>query len=229
MAWDSKWDDVYKEGWGAAWPDEHLIRFMETTFKDVDRSHIRVLDAGCGNGRNLRYLIMAGFDALGIEASEEVRKHSLVMPEYIIKGDMTDMKIFDSNLFDVVVDICSLQHNSTEDTKKIASEIYRVLKPGGYVFSILRSTYDSLYCEGKRLEPMVYDSIPEDLEGKGITQFFNDRSIKNLFKDYNIISIDYENRSLNNTRKRISHYIVIAEKPIIVHEKGLPEKEKILA
>lgn len=212
--WDKKWDEVYSTGWGAVWPDERLIRFCETRYPREGRKAIKVVDLGCGIGRNLMYLQTAGFLALGIEASQEAIGHALSTGLVIKKADLMDMPMLPDNRYDLCVDICSLQHNTTDSIKKILKEVLRVLKPGGILFSIVRSKNDSLYRIGKRLDDdSTWDIQRDDLAGKGVTRFFSDVDIYLLFKGFEIMSIDYEHRSINNSKDLIAHYIVVAMKP----------------
>lgn len=207
--WDEKWQKVYSEGWGAVWPDEGLIRFCETTYRDVDRSKIYVLDLGCGSGRNLNYLQKAGFACTGIEGA----KINLRFDVSIIEGDMTNLNVFRDQTKDLCVDICSIQHNDLASIKKILSEVHRVLKPGGMLFTILRAVSDDHFGTGTKVEENTYTDMEDDLKDKGITHFFSIDEIEQLLADFDIKSIDTENRTVRNRKRSIDHYIVVAQKP----------------
>src|SRR5215218_6985918 len=73
----------------------------------------RVLDAGCGDGRNLHYLLSAGFDCFGIDADEgaidQVRRRAArvaaaILPDRFVVGSI-DALPWDEGSMDAV--ICS--------------------------------------------------------------------------------------------------------------------------
>ena len=64
---NKKWDEVYKSE-NVAWG-----KFTSTFLKEVIHMFpqgCKVLDLGCGNGRNLQYLVNNGYDAIGYEFSD---------------------------------------------------------------------------------------------------------------------------------------------------------------
>jgi SAM-dependent methyltransferase len=113
-----------------------------------------VLDAGCGNGRNAVYLAKLGWDVTAIDASPAAveRASRLVVDSnlewQVSVGErvLADKWTYDDSTFDLVVDsyvLCHYADVSFIDT--YLSEIRRVLKPGGIVYSAHFSTSDSYY------------------------------------------------------------------------------------
>jgi SAM-dependent methyltransferase len=107
-----------------------------------------VLDAGCGYGRNLVYLLRAGCEIFAVDADaagvEHVRQLSgsleTGLPEENFKVGLLDQIPFADELADVV--ICnSVLHFSRDERhfRAILSELWRVLKPGGMLFCRLGS------------------------------------------------------------------------------------------
>jgi SAM-dependent methyltransferase len=110
---------------------------------------MRVLDAGCGAGRNARYLMRCGADVFGIDAdprqigriqaSAEETAPELPASNFEV-GRLTDLP-FPDHYFDAV--ICSavlhFAENSSEFESMVA-EMWRVLGVGGIFFSRLAST-----------------------------------------------------------------------------------------
>jgi len=107
-----------------------------------------VLDVGCGGGRNIIYLLQNGFQVSGIdpraEAVEAVKKLSLQLapgnpPENFVVANAENMP-FAASSFDLV--ICSaVLHFAHDDAHfdKMLRAIWRVLKPGGFLFARLAS------------------------------------------------------------------------------------------
>ena len=109
----------------------------------------RVLDAGCGTGRNLVFFLRQGFEAFGIdrEAAAVARVRALArelspgLPaENFREGEIDSLPWGDAAM-DAVV--CSAVLHFAEDEAHFARmlrETWRVLAPGGLFFARLAST-----------------------------------------------------------------------------------------
>ncbi len=106
---------------------------------------MRVLDAGCGAGRNLDYLAQAGFDVVGVDRSEEAvaeaRERFAGRPNARFEVAALEQLPFDDGAFDVV--ICNaVLHFSASRAVFVAclDECWRVLAEGGLFWSRLASS-----------------------------------------------------------------------------------------
>jgi tellurite methyltransferase len=97
----------------------------------------RILDAGCGSGRNAHYLLREGFDVYGVDenprAVEAFEGHARLAS--------LDALPFADDYFDVV--ICSaVLHFARDDAhfEGMVSELFRVVRPGGLFFARLASS-----------------------------------------------------------------------------------------
>ena len=109
----------------------------------------RILDAGCGDGRNLVYLIRAGFDVHGIDKSPrsiaQTRELAARLDPRIDADRFTvqpiELMSFTDAAFDVVLSSAVLHFARDEaDWWEMAREMWRVLAPGGMLFARLGST-----------------------------------------------------------------------------------------
>lgn len=109
---------------------------------------MRVLDAGCGEGRNLVYLLREGFEVFAIDANpaavQRVRQLSEALgtglPELNFQVGTIEQIPFPDNCADVV--ICNAVLHFARDEKHfraMLSELWRVLAPGGMLFARLGS------------------------------------------------------------------------------------------
>jgi len=109
---------------------------------------MRVLDAGCGYGRNLVYLLREGCEVFALDANvdavEHVRQLAVSLGTNLPAGNfqvgVIERMPFPDAFADVVI-CSSVLHFSRDDDhfSKMISELWRVLKPGGMLFCRLGS------------------------------------------------------------------------------------------
>ena len=94
----------------------------------------RILEGGCGDGHLVDAMKYWGYDAIGIDfASETVKKIKETMPDLDVRcGDVRKLDFPDGS-FDGYFSLGVIEH-FWDGYTQIVSEMYRVLKPGGYVF-----------------------------------------------------------------------------------------------
>lgn len=92
----------------------------------------RILDAGCGSGRNAHYLLREGFAVYGVDENPRAAADCVAT---------LDALPFSDRDFDVV--ICSaVLHFARDDAhfEGMVGELFRVLRPGGLFFARLASS-----------------------------------------------------------------------------------------
>ncbi|MFK7844532.1 MAG: class I SAM-dependent methyltransferase, partial [Rhodothermales bacterium] len=110
---------------------------------------MRILDAGCGRGRNIRYLLQNGFDVTGIDADQDAITYVQSIAKRLAPdkpanrfavGEIAYLP-FEPAAFDVVISSAVLHFAKNEaHFHKMVDEMWRVLKPGGFLFARLAST-----------------------------------------------------------------------------------------
>ena len=110
---------------------------------------MRILDAGCGTGRNLVYLLKSGFEVFGVDESALALGHTRrlattlapSLPEDNFREEPVDHVSFADASFDVVLSSAVLHFARDEEHwQGMVSEMWRVLKPGGIFFARLASS-----------------------------------------------------------------------------------------
>jgi SAM-dependent methyltransferase len=110
---------------------------------------MRVVDAGCGHGRNLVYLLREGYEVFGVDASpsaiasirEIARELAPTLPRENFQVGAIEAMPFADAFADVV--ICnSVLHFARDDAHfdAMVSDLWRILRPGGLLFCRLGST-----------------------------------------------------------------------------------------
>ncbi len=108
-----------------------------------------ILDAGCGHGRNLVYLLRHGFSVAAVDedpaAVEDVRRLAATSPRAIATDRLRVERVedisFNAAEFDVVISSAVL-HFARDDAHwwAMVNAMWRVLKPGGLLFARLATT-----------------------------------------------------------------------------------------
>jgi len=97
--------------------------------KHTPSKDIKILDAGCGTGRNLIELNKYG-SAVGLDLSDIALEFCKKRGLEVKKGNVEQLP-FDSNSFDLVTSIDVIYHKWVNSDDRALREIYRVLTPGG--------------------------------------------------------------------------------------------------
>jgi len=110
---------------------------------------MRVLDAGCGPGRNLVYFLREGFDVCGVDISPDAvaqvrslaRARAPNLPEENFRQEPVEKMSFADESFDAVLSSAVLHFARGEaHWQAMMREMWRVLKPGGLFFARLASS-----------------------------------------------------------------------------------------
>ncbi len=234
------WDEVYK--WPvtariSVWdekPNEYLVSkipfFKENGVK-------RVVDAGCGDGRNLKALIEANFDEVfGVDFSEKalrtasnrsiryrydttkyIWRRKSDSNIYFIKGKLEELR---PSYFGGEVDLIVCDHTLVHipEVEKVIDNFHRILKPGKYAFLEFTSEEESNYPSYQRgrwigEKEMLMDGV--------YFRFFNEDDINKILKNkFEIISLekknftqpDHGNAYVKHKRHNHCSYFVVARK-----------------
>jgi len=206
----TEWNQILRNKWySQEEPDESVASFV-TLLKKKNKS-VRVLDLGCGAGRNLIYAANQSFEVHGLEMSEtglnftkeRLRKRNL--KAHILKGDMNLLPYIDS-CFDAVICVFTIYHQKLERIQTTISEIHRVLKKRGTLLTNFHSKRSGMCGKGVEVEKDTF--VRENGPEKGVVHHFTDEEeIRKLLKDFKNVSIMLRERKSANGYLQ-SHLIV---------------------
>ena len=176
---DPIWEKIHStQAWGA-YPSEPVIRFVARNYYSVEnRKSIKILDFGCGQGAHTWYLSREGFDAYAFDGSESaVRKAEERLTREGLNAHFSVMDgsslEYESELFDAVIDSACIYANKIDDIKKMYLEVYRVLKPGGKLFTTAFGEKLEGCKSGKEIEKGTFIDIQEGvLKNRGTTHIY---------------------------------------------------------
>ena len=149
------WDKEYENGahWEYDRPSSNCVKFAEMVSG-------KVLDAGCGSGRDCFYLAEQGFKVYGVDISKvainkaraKAEKKNLDITFTI--GNLEEM-VYSDEKFDGIYSGYVMQ---STDLEKSAKELARVLKPGKIAYIVM---FESTVYEDNRVKKqhMAHDFI----------------------------------------------------------------------
>lgn len=113
-------------------------RFRQLALQGLTiHSDTQVLDLCCGSGQTTQFLVKLSQNVTGLDASpKSLQRARQNVPLAVYLEAFAEKMPFADNLFDVVHTSVALHEMQPEQLRKIISEVYRVLKPGG-VFTLV--------------------------------------------------------------------------------------------
>ena len=133
--WAARWDDIPADA-----PMENLgvypLKYAEMTVKDKAG---KILEAGCGAGRILRYYHDRGYDIIGIDfidvAISKLKKIDPTLQAEV--SDITNLRFADQSFKYVLA--FGLYHNLEHELDKAILETHRVLEKHGLICASFRA------------------------------------------------------------------------------------------
>lgn len=199
----TQWNKIYKtEGKRYEYYDifkPHQDMKMVAKFFD-DHKVRKVLDLGCGAGRNLVFLAKKNFEMSGLDlAPDGLKLIRKTLKQSNLKAELKTGSIYNrlpyaDNSFDAIVSVQVLQHGKEKQILKAIKEIKRVLSPWGLVFITLCGRLSKgkvrlfLVKTAKQIAPHTYK--PTQGNEKGLIHYiYNKKEIQKHFKGFKILKL----------------------------------------
>lgn len=124
------------------------IYLFDQILKSRIRSGMKILDAGCGGGRNLVYFLRRGMAVHAVDSEPEAIQYVRALaarwapslPAESFRVEPVEAMSFPGESFDVVLSSAVLHFARDEaHFRAMLREMWRVLRPGGFFFARLAS------------------------------------------------------------------------------------------
>jgi SAM-dependent methyltransferase len=157
------WDRVYSND--SAFFGEEPSDFAQKCYGDFKRDDVkRLLELGCGQGRDSIFFASNGLDVYAIDSSKvaienlnqkkERKNISLHLNHFEVRQTLP----FDSSYFDAVYSHMFYNMRFTnEELNFLFKESSRVLKNNGLLYFSVRNDKDVLYNKGKKIGSNIYE------------------------------------------------------------------------
>ncbi|VEN74501.1 conserved hypothetical protein [Candidatus Desulfarcum epimagneticum] len=140
------------------YPDQ-LTRYLFSRY-DLKKGN-KILDVGCGRGEFLKGFIDCGLDGYGLDQS--IVSKSVCPDTEVLQVDLANEPFpYEDDFFDIVFSKSVLEHFYYPE--KIVHEMYRILKPGGIVITMVpdwESIYKMFYDDYTHRTPFTIISLKE--------------------------------------------------------------------
>jgi|GEM_PF-3166301 len=185
--------------------DNSIIKFYN--FLKSQNITGRILDVGCGNGKNTIFFEQKGFDVTGIDFAKSAieickwnAKINKATPNFIV-ADV--LKFKSPKHFEIIIDCGCLHHIRKQYWRKYKSTILKNLDKEGYYY--LHGICD---CDENKKLPKHPQNRNWTVNKKGhYTHFFSMKEIKVTFdKDFKIVK-QYKFKSQNSPLTIIAVYM----------------------
>jgi len=217
-----EWEHYYSTGAGALYPDENLVRIIKGTYTTVPRSG-RVLDAGFGRGGNLVMFAQNGYEAHGLEVSQEnIKAAEELAARTGVKlhvGLLTGPKLpYPDAHFDIVLSWSAVYYFGKRSlVAEAIKEFRRVLRPGGVV---LLSVIHPNNCIVKRLSEDLGEGTRRVVQEwahdnrAGLEIFYDETSDgwKSLLSGFSQVEEGYAEAQLFDPARRLAWRLFLARK-----------------
>lgn len=218
-SFDNDWEIIHStQEWGR-YPSEPVIRFVARNYYKVpDRKSIKILDFGCGAGAHTWYLAREGFDAYGFDGSRSAIERTKKRMEYDNLEAYLEVKDalnieYENDFFDAIIDSVCVCCNTYDDIKRMYSEVYRMLKENGKMFSSSFTTKTTGYGFGEKIENDTYRNITAGvLEGRGTQHFWTIELLKATLEEIGFRNIIIEYLEYIDRGNMVSMYNTVATK-----------------
>lgn len=166
------YDDIAKEYAEEFFEDTSDNKYIDIFLDSLDG--IKILDVGCGNGKDCKYISQKGFDINGIDLSVgmlNIAREKVPTGKFEIM-DITNITYPDDS-YDGIISNCSLFHIPMEELPKTLESFRRILKPNGKLLLILQEGNGEMMVE-EPYRPGVHIYM----------NYFSTEQIQELLKQY---------------------------------------------
>lgn len=196
------WEKEYKDPKLVATSSEpqldfkHFVKWLRKDQK-VSLENLQVLDLGSGMGKHSLFLAERGSIVTGLEISDtalevakERARHAKLEVNFQ-KADIGKPWKLENESFNLALDVISSNSLNGAERENYISELYRVLKPGGYVFVRALCKDGDKNAENLLLKFPGKEKDTYTMPGTGIVErVFSKEDIETLYSKFSLLLLE---------------------------------------
>ena len=180
------------------------IYLLDQVLKGRYSAGSKILDAGCGEGRNLIYFLNNGYEVYGVDQNPDAlrmlhfilgSKYPYCSKSHFVEGAVDDLK-FDSDHFDLVISSAVLHFAKNHSHfDQMFTEMIRVLKVGGQLFMRMASNIGLPELE---IDPVTGQA---NLPDGSVRYLLTQSKIEQMVKEFDLSFVEpIKTTNVNNMR-----------------------------
>ena len=162
--YDTLWAPFYDEKWGVygnATHQQFILKFLSLL-----PQHSTILDAACGAGRYMSFLLEKGHTVVGIDQSQGMLSRAKARFPTVQMEKVGLQEMSYDNVFDGAICMDAMEHVCPEDWPLVLNNFHRALKPQSYLYFTVEIANESdiqkAFTTGQQLAlPVVYGESGE--------------------------------------------------------------------
>lgn len=197
--------------------------FFADFLKDKVKPPAKVVDIGCGKGRNSVYLAKQGFEVYGLDYIQEAicvtqklaDKNEVAHKIHLYKATIDEPWSFSDNFFDIALDcFSSIDIESKEGREKYKQEMFRTLKPGGYVLVAVVSIEDEWESELIKTSPGSEKNSTLWPQNNKFQKDYDEGELKEFYQEFKIVEMKKVEKKAHKLGKdyTATNYWIILQK-----------------
>ena len=168
-----------------------MSKLYDIFLKNLPYNQGKILDLGCGSGRDSKYFLNSGFKVVAMDISEELGKRaSEYIGQKVIIQDMRELNYQDE--FIGIWACASLLHLDEDEIIETLRKIFKSLKRDGIVYISFKYGDKNYEKDGRKFTCFTYEKfikIGKELENKILQWFITEdvRADRKNEKWFNIV------------------------------------------
>ena len=113
---------------------DRFLSALESAFPETGTKDVRILDFGCGSGRDSKYFLARGYDVSALDGSEELCRYAAAYAGIPVRNmRFEDFRELDS--YEGIWACASILHLPCKELAEVLSNIYDALVPNGIFYT----------------------------------------------------------------------------------------------
>lgn len=205
-------------------PSSGVVSFVNYLKEHAITPPKKLIDIGCGKGRNSIYLVKEGYEVYAVDYVERAINHAKQIAEkegvldkiHFLKAEIDNKWPFENNFFDLALDCFSSIDIETKEGRNVyRDEMLRTLKPGGLALVTVVSVNDEWEAQLIKESPgQEKNSTIWPQNGK-FQKNYDEEELGEFYKDFEILELKEVSKKAFKLGKEYmaTNYWLVLKKP----------------